>query len=437
MGMFYEKGCRDYQKSFTPFTVKAFCAFLAVLAIAGFGPCQRLRAQDGGGSRRSEDAAFVGPTGCSSSLCHGGAGEKRGQLPIWKKQDRHARSFATLATVRSSRMTQAMGLGTDARAAVRCTECHAPMASVPEARLASAVRPEDGISCESCHGPAGGWVRSHTREDFSHAHKVQLGVRELRDLRARANACVACHQVLAPDLLAAGHPALLFELDAQTAAEPPHWVEHGRENPAFLGPQAWLVGQAAALREVSWSLQQNAASANDEPVRADWRAMLWVLRQAAGAADLPMNLPAADVEASGDALAQARTAADNLARAGAGKAWNAGMTRRCLLALAGTHREFAKGMPAGASADDQQARSRARRLALGLSRLLNPMLPPRPPTFGGLPFPTPAPVSNGPWERARQELDGVFMAVDAAATFDPAVFTDRLAKFETAVIAAQ
>lgn len=41
-------------------------------------------------------------------------------------------------------------------------------------------------------------------------------MRDLRNLYARANACVACHQNVDPEILKAGHPELVFELDRQS-----------------------------------------------------------------------------------------------------------------------------------------------------------------------------------------------------------------------------
>ncbi len=75
-------------------------------------------------------------------------------------------------------------------------------------------------------------------------------MRDLRNLYVRANACVACHQNLAPELLKAGHPDLFFELDSQSVAEPKHWKD---EEP-WSGLREWLTGQAVALREMSWAL---------------------------------------------------------------------------------------------------------------------------------------------------------------------------------------
>ncbi|MDB6039794.1 MAG: hypothetical protein JWM99_3635, partial [Verrucomicrobiales bacterium] len=106
----------------------------------------------------------------------------------------------------------------------------------------------DGVSCENCHGRAEPWIRSHTRTDLGHAERTNLGIRDLRDIYVRANKCVACHQNLDGQILAAGHPELIFELDGQAASQPRHWrekLDHG---------QLWLEGQAVALREMSWQL---------------------------------------------------------------------------------------------------------------------------------------------------------------------------------------
>ena len=94
------------------------------------------------------------------------------------------------------------------------------------------------------------WLRGHTRKDWTYATRVGAGMRDLRNFYVRANTCVACHQNLDADLLAAGHPELTFELDGQSVAEPKHW----RDEDPWSGPRAWLVGQAVALREMSWAL---------------------------------------------------------------------------------------------------------------------------------------------------------------------------------------
>ena len=120
---------------------------------------------------------------------------------------------------------------------------------MPQAQRAASAEPTESVSCESCHGAAGGWLRGHTRPDWTYATRVGAGMRDLKSFYVRANTCVACHQNLDPDIVAAGHPELVFELDGQSAAQPRHWSD-----PEDSGPRAWLTGQAVALRELSWRL---------------------------------------------------------------------------------------------------------------------------------------------------------------------------------------
>ncbi len=360
----------------------------------------------GGGAR------FLGAASCSSSLCHGGGSPARNAFTIWQRSDPHRRAAATLAGTRAARIAQGLFLAS-AAGSTRCTECHTPLAGVPEERLSKGLDAQaEGVSCESCHGPAQNWVRSHTRRDFTHVQNVQTGVREVRDLYARANTCVACHQVLEPDVLAAGHPPLLFELDAQTVAEPRHWTDLGD----FFGPQAWLTGQAAALRELSWALSREAEPTPE--AREQWRALVWLLQRTVemlGKEGLPSldTVPGAGDFTPGN-VAHAQANADDFARAAARLAWSRANSRRCLEGLAAIDREF---VPVAGGEGDLAMRSRAQRLTLALSRLLAPL------QKAGAPK----------WDAASKELDKLFAATDAQTIFDCAAFADRLRAFHSEV----
>lgn len=355
---------------------------------------------------------FMGALSCSSSLCHGGGSPVHGRYSytIWKSKDPHRQAYAVLSGPRSARMAQTLQLG-DATKTARCTECHAPLTGVPENRLAAGVTAAtEGVSCESCHGPAQNWIRSHTRLDLTHAQNAETGLRDLNNLYVRANNCVACHQVLSPDILAAGHPPLIFELDAQTVAEPRHWIDRGD----FFGPQAWLVGQAAALRETSWALSQVAEP--PDVMREQWRSLIWLLQRTTEAAG--GGLPRFDVPNAGDFspgnVARSQSVADDLAKAASRQEWNRLTTRRCLEALANTSKEFT-ATTEGATALAMQYR--AQRLALALSRLVAPLQ-------------TQAPQD---WKAASMELDRLFVVADAKQAFDPGVFSEQLHRFSIAL----
>lgn len=309
-----------------------------------------------GVSAAAESPRFTGAPSCATSMCHGGAGELRHQTTIWQKQDIHSRTYNTLVNARSAQIAAALKIP-DATTSSRCTTCHAPFHDVPKAAfLAEITRPTEGVSCESCHGPAENWIRGHTRPDFSHRDRVLLGLRDLNHLYVRANSCVACHQSVEPALLAAGHPELLFELDGQAVSQPKHWREKGD----WHGPKAWLVGQAVALREMS--AQINREKAPGDKLTAPWAGALWLLQKLDG---LDSALPAFKSAAN---ATQAHSAADTLARRAAELEWSHDLTRQSLQRLARTHTEFAD-----AKTPRLTHARRAERLVLALDRLTAPL----------------------------------------------------------------
>ncbi|HWF20156.1 MAG TPA: multiheme c-type cytochrome, partial [Verrucomicrobiae bacterium] len=243
---------------------------------------------------------FRGESSCSSSGCHGGAGEKHDQCIRWSKFDVHTRSYATLTLARSARIADVLKIGDPVQSA-RCTVCHAPFQTIAtNDALRKSLDPTAGVSCETCHGPAEKWLLSHTREDYTHQDRVNAGMRDLNNIYVRANTCVACHQNVDADILQAGHPELIFELDGQAVAEPKHW----REKPGWSGSQTWFVGQAVALREMSWQLTPEKA-----PSQADLeqeQGLLWVVESVDWNSNVPQLMAAPSLDLKWDKSYQQR-----------------------------------------------------------------------------------------------------------------------------------
>ena len=363
-----------------------------------------LRAQEGPAARL-DPPKFLGAGACSSSGCHGGAGDLRKQFIVWTKQDFHTRSYATLTTARSEIIAKALGI-TNATTHAKCTSCHAPLHEVPAVQLTKGLDFKEGVSCESCHGPGERWLRTHTRPDYSHADRVHAGQRDLKNLYVRANSCVACHQTVETDLLAAGHPELSFELDGQAVTQPKHWREKG----TWSGAQAWLVGQAVALRELSWQLaRENSADAKRAaPAKAlaqRWQGLLWLLQKTDGLdADLP-TLQGVALALSAENLQQAQAASDQFAQQAARLEWSTDLTRKCLQQIAASHADFR------APADKAVQARRAERLVLAVDRLVAAL--------------DQKPV-NAALETAVAHL---FQLAQSVPDFDPAAFATALEQF--------
>ena len=276
------------------------------------------------GARAAENTTgrFTSASSCSTSGCHGG-GEGHNQFSLWQKKDVHTRAHAVLASGRSAGIAEKLSIK-EATKSARCTVCHSPLQSVNPDLFVENAKPDVGIACETCHGPAERWLRAHTRTDYTHEMRLAAGMRDVGDFAARAGVCIACHQVIEQPLLDAGHPPMIFELDAQMLAEPPHWKDEG----TWLGPRAWLAGQAVALREISWALTKKPGDAELQP---RWQALAWLLRKTdSGAKILP----------DGGAAGEMQSASDRLARAAAKETWSKDSTLALLRKVAGLGADF-------------------------------------------------------------------------------------------------
>lgn len=213
---------------------------------------------------------YTGPGSCASPSCHGGVqvrtttSVQQNEYSTWVVKDKHAHAFAVLTNPVATRMAKILAIE-KADTAPKCLACHA--LSVPEADRARTFDSTDGVSCESCHGPASNWLGPHTTKGWTHERSVAAGMRDLRDPVHRAENCLACHLGTADksvdhEMIAAGHPDLYFELASFTAAMPRHWKEHAADDRTKDDPWADVrmlaAGQAVQLREQLQRVTRNA-----------------------------------------------------------------------------------------------------------------------------------------------------------------------------------
>jgi hypothetical protein len=95
-----------------------------------------------------DDFQYVGVKKCK--ICHKKA-EAGEQFPIWEKSG-HAKAFETLATDAAKEEAAKHGID-DPQAAPECLKCHATAAAVMADLENQTITLEEGVSCESCHGP--------------------------------------------------------------------------------------------------------------------------------------------------------------------------------------------------------------------------------------------------------------------------------------------
>jgi hypothetical protein len=212
---------------------------------------------------------YTGAGSCSSSNCHGGVSPrsdkrvKQNEYSIWVVQDKHAKAYEVLFNEKSKRMARNLRLDKP-ETSNKCLDCHATNVS-PDLRSRS-FDIADGVSCESCHGPAEQWLGPHTTRQWTHQQSLEAGMYDTKDAVQRGEKCLTCHlgssdKSVDHEMIAAGHPDLRFELDTYTAVMPPHWQE-SEDKGQWFGPRAWAVGQAVALREAMRQLARRSETSS-------------------------------------------------------------------------------------------------------------------------------------------------------------------------------
>lgn len=137
--------------------------------------------------------AYVGVKACTP--CH--KSEKQGkQQPIWQASS-HAKAFATLKTPEAQKLAEKAGVKGPASEAAQCLKCHVTAAGAPAADLKPTFSKEDGVQCESCHGPGSDYKTMSIMKDHAKAVAAGLNPMSLQDGSAEKQ-CKTCHNEQSP-----------------------------------------------------------------------------------------------------------------------------------------------------------------------------------------------------------------------------------------------
>jgi hypothetical protein len=246
---------------FRPLMMLASAAFLFTAAfttsLRASAPARALPARTQ--AAPGDAGNYLGPGSCSAVACHGairpmpGARILQTEYSIWVSQDRHGRATEILGSSVSQRMGRILGIG-NPQQAQKCLLCHS--LDVP-ATVRGRTFATEGVSCEACHGPATGWLGYHVTKDARHEESVKRGMYDTKDVVKRTEKCLTCHlgtseKFVDHEMIAAGHPDLVFELEAFSAAMPRHWKEttdpEGDKKDALKPVRTFAVGQLTHLR---------------------------------------------------------------------------------------------------------------------------------------------------------------------------------------------
>jgi hypothetical protein len=207
----------------------------------------------------------VGTEAANCKQCH------PSEVAQWEKTA-HFRSSARLKYEgNSKKYADALGISPAALMGDSvCADCHGTKAD-----RGGNVSVVSGVSCESCHGPAADWLKSHgeyhdgmtfksleqlraDREKESGDHRAarlasigKAGMVRPAEIHSLAANCLDCHIVNNDKLIAAGHKtASSFELVSWSGGEVRHNFFMDKDKNA-AAPSAWMAetGRSAAQRD--------------------------------------------------------------------------------------------------------------------------------------------------------------------------------------------
>lgn len=134
--------------------------------------------------------SYVGAGNCK--ICHNKEVSGK-QWDVWAAGS-HAKAFETLANEQSKAIAEKMGIG-DPQQADACLRCHVTAHGVAAERIGARFKREDGVGCESCHGPGSGYNKPAVKK------QVMLGEVDGASAglwQADEALCLQCHNEESP-----------------------------------------------------------------------------------------------------------------------------------------------------------------------------------------------------------------------------------------------
>ncbi len=126
---------------------------------------------------------YVGASKCK--MCHMAKGK---QYPNWS-ESKHAKAFETLKSEAAIKIGKEKGIA-DPSSDAKCLKCHSTAATI-DASLNGGITKEEGVSCETCHGPGSNYKAPAVMRSRDESMKNGLIIPDEK-------LCVKCHNSESP-----------------------------------------------------------------------------------------------------------------------------------------------------------------------------------------------------------------------------------------------
>ena len=135
---------------------------------------------------------YVGAKVCKN--CHDGV-DKGDIFTKWEKSA-HAKAFATLATDAAKAAGKKLGVD-EPQKSDQCLKCHVTAFGVDAKEIKRGFTMEDGVQCESCHGPGENHFKTRFKESQSSGAPAPITADEIKSGRD-VKQCTGCHNQDSP-----------------------------------------------------------------------------------------------------------------------------------------------------------------------------------------------------------------------------------------------
>ena len=142
------------------------------------------------GQESSQKFGYVGTKKCK--MCHSSA-KKGGQYKSWESS-KHAKAYELLASAEAKKIGADMGIA-DPQKDAKCLKCHVTAYGVDAKLIGEKFAVEDGVGCETCHGPGEKYIDKDVMADLVNG---KVDVAKVGLTHPNEAICKTCHNEGSP-----------------------------------------------------------------------------------------------------------------------------------------------------------------------------------------------------------------------------------------------